>query len=175
MTNDFLQQKIGEIIYILGERNFNVIKDEAWQKYINEHQPFNEKQLNEFRLYMESLVEDFTELKESEQKDSAKTNIDKAIQILKDNGLKEIEICRFGIYYQYEVAGERINCCPLEWLGEENEKILGDRYDEVYEQLEEVLGFIDEDYIYDVLGYDDEGQNLLILTQNGFTTRTFSI
>jgi hypothetical protein len=171
MTNDFLQQKIGEIIYILGEHNFNVIKGEAWEKYINENQPFNEKQLNDFRLYIESLIEDAEEAKMTETKNETQKAVDAAIQILKEVGLKELEVCRFGIYRQYEVAGEKVSVYVMDEGTEEEEAALGDRWEELYELLE----FIDEDYIYDVLGYDDEGQNTLILTYNGFKQGSFSI
>ena len=175
MKEEFLQQKLGELIYILGERNFNAITSEFWQKHINEIQQFTPKQIEEFALWASELTIEVNEIEEARGKEEKQTNINKAIQILKDNGLKELEICRFGIYYQYELAGERVSVCPLEWLGKEAEEILGDRYDEVWETLDELLGFIDEDYIYDVLGFDDEGQNKLILTHEGFTTRTFSI
>lgn len=175
MKNKFLQQKLGELIYILGERDFNVIKPETWQLHINENKDFSDKQIQVFKDYLTELIKEANELAEAEQKDEIKSNVDKAIQLLKDNGLNQIHICDFGIYYQYELAGERISTCPLEWLGKEAEDILGDKYDEVHEQLDELIGWIDEDYIYGVLGYDDEGQNRLYLTQAGFTTKTFSI
>ena len=57
MTDKYLQQKFGELIYELGEINFNAIKDEFWQKHINENTPFNEKQLEAFRYFTLDLIE----------------------------------------------------------------------------------------------------------------------
>jgi DNA-binding transcriptional ArsR family regulator len=175
MNETFLQQKLGELIYLLGEHNFNAITPEFWNKHINKQETFTQKQLEEFALFVSELTVEVIEIEEEKPKEESRSNLDKAIQILKENGLREVEVCRFGIYYQYELAGERISVQSLEWLGAENEEILGDRYDDIHDELSECLGFIDEDYIYDVLGYDDEGQNALILTQKGFITRKFRI
>lgn len=175
MKNEFLQQKLGELIYILGERDFNVIKPETWQLHINENKDFSDKQIQIFKDYLTELIKEANELAEAEQKDEFNSKVDKAILILKEHGLKKIHVCDFGIFHQYELAGEEISINPIEWLGKEAEDILGDKYDEVHEQLEQLLGWIDEDYIYSVLGYDREGQNRLYITQKGFKTKTFSI
>lgn len=175
MKNEFLQQKLGELIYILGECDFNVIKPETWQLHINENKDFNDKQIQIFKEYITELVKKANKLAEAEQKNELQSKIDEAVQILKQHGLNKIHVCNFGIYHQYELAGEEISIDPIDWLGQEAEDILGDNYEEVWEQFEELLGWIDEDYIYRVLGYNREGQNRLYLTQSGFTTKTFSI
>ena len=51
MTNEYLQQKFGELIYELGEINFNAIKDDFWEKHINDNQDFNAKQLDSLRHF----------------------------------------------------------------------------------------------------------------------------
>jgi hypothetical protein len=61
MTNEYLQEKFKELIYELGEINFNAIKDDFWQKYINENQKFNEKQLECLRRFAEDFLEDLIE------------------------------------------------------------------------------------------------------------------
>ena len=66
MTNEYLQQKFGELIYELGETNFDAIKDDFWQKHINENENFNEKQLESLRHLAEDLIEH--ELKEITKK-----------------------------------------------------------------------------------------------------------
>ena len=66
MTDEYLQQKFGELIYELGEINFNAIKDDFWQKHINENKNFNEKQLECLRYFAEDLIEH--ELKEITKK-----------------------------------------------------------------------------------------------------------
>ena len=175
MKNEFLQQKLGELIYILGERDFNAITTEFWQNHINEHKPFNDKQIQEFKDYLTVLAEEANELAKTEQKDQIKSNTEQAINILKKYNINELLVCRFGIYREYELAGEKINVYPFDIYSSELEDIIGDDFDDVYEQLSELLYFINEDYIYDVLGYDEEGQNELYLTQTGFKTKTFRI
>ena len=66
MTDEYLQQKFGELIYELGEINFNAIKDDFWQKHINENVPFNEKQLESLRYFAEDLIQhELSELAET--------------------------------------------------------------------------------------------------------------
>lgn len=57
MTDKYLQQKFAELIYDLGEVDFNAITTEFWQKYINENTPFNEKQLESLRYFAEDLIQ----------------------------------------------------------------------------------------------------------------------
>jgi Fe-S cluster biosynthesis and repair protein YggX len=57
MTDKYLQQKFGELIYELGEIDFDAIKNEFWEKYINENTPFNEKQLEALRYFALDLIE----------------------------------------------------------------------------------------------------------------------
>ena len=58
MTNEYLQQKLGELIYILGEVNFNFIKNDVWEKHINNNEKFNDKQINEMKSYLEDFLFD---------------------------------------------------------------------------------------------------------------------
>ena len=66
MTDEYLQQKFGELIYELGEINFNAIKDDFWEKHINDNQDFNVKQLDSLRCFAEDLIKH--ELKEITKK-----------------------------------------------------------------------------------------------------------
>ena len=66
MTDEYLQQKFGELIYELGEINFNAIKDDFWEKHINDNQDFNAKQLDSLRHFAEDLIQH--ELKEITKK-----------------------------------------------------------------------------------------------------------
>ena len=43
MTDDFLQEIFPSLVYDFGEVNWNIITKEAWDKYINNGQKFNEK------------------------------------------------------------------------------------------------------------------------------------
>ena len=58
MTNKYLQQKLGELVYLLGEIDFNFIKNEVWEKHINNNEDFNEKQIQEIRDYLEDFLFD---------------------------------------------------------------------------------------------------------------------
>jgi hypothetical protein len=89
----------------------------------------------------------------------------KAIQLLKDNNIEELEVCNFGTYRQYELAGEFISIYILDDC---------DLEEDLYEELSNLLDFIDEKYIKK-LGFWKNGQNTLILTQEGFKTGTFTI
>jgi Fe-S cluster biosynthesis and repair protein YggX len=60
MTNELMQQKFGELIYMLGEIDFQMISSEAWDKYINQNQPFNETQLKELREWTKDLLAKLT-------------------------------------------------------------------------------------------------------------------
>jgi hypothetical protein len=99
--------------------------------------------------------------------DKNKQNVEKAIQLLKDNNITELEVCNFGIYYQYELSGEKISCYVLDDCELEDEELV--------EELFDLLKFINEKYIFKTLKFPDEGQNTLILKQDGFTYKTFSI
>lgn len=98
--------------------------------------------------------------------DKKQLNVEKAIQLLKDNNIPELEVCNFGIYYQYELSGEKISCYVLDDCELE---------EELSEELFELLKFINEKYIYKTLKFPDEGQNQLILKQDGFTYKSFRI
>lgn len=83
-------------------------------------------------------------------------------KILKEKGIKKLTLCSFGTYYQYEMAGTRIRPDILDVY--EEEKLT----EEEAENLIELLTFIDdEDFIYKKLGFPDEGQNRLVLTDKG--------
>lgn len=55
MTEQFLQEKLGELIYILGEKDFNCITERFYDKHINHCLPFNEKQITEFKMFLNDL------------------------------------------------------------------------------------------------------------------------
>lgn len=101
-----------------------------------------------------------------DKSDKNKQKVEKAIQLLKDNNIPELEVCNFGIYYQYELAGEKVSCYVLDDCELE---------EELAEELFDLLKFINEKYIYKTLKFPDEGQNKLILNKDGFTYKTFSI
>jgi hypothetical protein len=61
MTNDFLEEKFKELIYIFGEINFNIIKAESWDKLINEDEKFNEVQLNDLRHWVKDFLDELTD------------------------------------------------------------------------------------------------------------------
>lgn len=166
MRTEFLQQKLGEFIYILGEHNFNFIKPEIWEKHINQNEDFTEKQIQEFGDWVKSLKEDIKDEEEEVLKETAKTGFDAARELMKENGLKELKLGKFGIYRQYEMAGERVSFYLLDDI---------DMEEELWEKFESLLSFLDEDYIIDTLGYDEEGQNELWLTLEGLEVREFWI
>ena len=60
MTNELIQQKFGELIYMLGEIDFQMISSEAQDKYINQNQPFNETQLKALREWTKDLLAKLT-------------------------------------------------------------------------------------------------------------------
>lgn len=62
MTNEYIQQKLGELIYILGEVNFNFIKNDVWEKHINNNEKFNDKQINEIKSYLEDFLFDINKI-----------------------------------------------------------------------------------------------------------------
>lgn len=53
-----LQEKLGELIYDLGERDFDAIKNNFWNKHINKGEKFTDKQIETFELFIEELIED---------------------------------------------------------------------------------------------------------------------
>jgi len=61
MTDEFIQQKFKELFYMLGEEDFNVIKNESWDLYINKNHPFNDKQLEELRIWLKMLLDESTD------------------------------------------------------------------------------------------------------------------
>jgi hypothetical protein len=61
MTNQFLEQKFKELIYEFGEINWDIIKTESWDEYINNEKPFNEKQLEGLRLFIKDLLDCLTD------------------------------------------------------------------------------------------------------------------
>lgn len=61
MTNEFLEQKFKELIYDFGEINWDIIKAESWDKYINKEEPFNEVQLRNLRSFVKDLLDCLTD------------------------------------------------------------------------------------------------------------------
>ena len=92
--------------------------------------------------------------------------IKKAVDLLKKYNLKELEVCRFGTYTQYEVAGEFIDINLLEHEEELEE--------DLYFKLLKELSFVNKSFIKS-LGLYESGQNELWLTENGFEKRHFNI
>ena len=95
-----------------------------------------------------------------------KAKIEKVIKLLKEHNLKELEVCRFGTYTQYEVAGEFIDINLLEHEEELEE--------DLYFKLLKELSFVNKNFIKS-LGLYESGQNELWLTENGFEKRHFNI
>ena len=63
MTNEYIQQKFSELLYELGECNFDVLSSEAWQTYVNGNKKFSEKQLQILKEFAEDIVQqELTEL-----------------------------------------------------------------------------------------------------------------
>ena len=61
MTNKFLEQKFKELIYDFGEVNWDIIKTESWDKYINNQEPFTEKQFEDLRHFVKNLLDCLTD------------------------------------------------------------------------------------------------------------------
>ena len=63
MTNEYIQQKFSELLYELGECNFDILTSEAWQTYVNGNKKFSEKQLQILKEFAEDIVQqELTEL-----------------------------------------------------------------------------------------------------------------
>ena len=99
----------------------------------------------------------------------------KAIEILKVNNIEKINVCNFGIYYQMELAGQRISVSNSLLCDLDDDLNNDDLYEEVFHELYGLLNFIDEKYISDVLKYSIDGQNTLVLTHDGFTCEEFDL
>jgi hypothetical protein len=65
MTDEFIEQKFKELFYMFGEEDFNVIKNESWDLYINENHPYNKKQLEELRTWLKGLLDELTDKSKS--------------------------------------------------------------------------------------------------------------
>ena len=61
MTNQFLEQKFKELIYHFGEVNWDIIKTESWDKYINNQESFTEKQFEDLRYFVKDLLDCLTD------------------------------------------------------------------------------------------------------------------
>ena len=61
MTNDFIEQKFKELIYEFGEIDFDMIKKESWEKYINRNEKFNEEQIKTLRNFVKQFLDDLTD------------------------------------------------------------------------------------------------------------------
>ena len=53
-----LEKRFKEILYCLGERDWDILTTEAWDKYINQDTPFNEKQMEDIKYFVDLLLED---------------------------------------------------------------------------------------------------------------------
>ena len=58
VSDKFLEENLGSLIYILGERNFDCIKKEFWHEKCNENKPFTQEQLDDFRGFLVSMFDD---------------------------------------------------------------------------------------------------------------------
>lgn len=56
-----LEKRFKELLYCLGERNWNILTDEAWDKYINQDTPFTEKQMDDLKHFVLNLLGDRVE------------------------------------------------------------------------------------------------------------------
>lgn len=102
--------------------------------------------------------------------DKQKENIKKAAKILKNAEVEELELYNFGIYFQYEMAGKKINPYLLDEYT--NEKLS----DEDYDTLTELLSFTASRTFIDKLGFPNEGQNTLFFNNKGnFNYKIFSL
>lgn len=61
MTNQFLEQKFKELIYLFGEVNWDIIKTESWDQYINNQESFTEKQFEDLRHFVKDLFDCLTD------------------------------------------------------------------------------------------------------------------
>lgn len=110
-----------------------------------------------------------------------KQKIEKIKEILQKNKLTNIKVCNFGIYYQYELAGQKVDIEVLDDINlkpNEVEVFVGKSEDDIkykikkitieeVNELKNLLSFINKKYIYNTLNFDDEGQYSLILKNDG--------
>lgn len=61
MTDEYLEQKFKELIYDFGEINWSIIDKDAWQKFINKDERFNEQQLKDLRGFVKDLLDELTD------------------------------------------------------------------------------------------------------------------
>jgi len=61
MTDEYLEQKFKELIYHFGEINWSIIDKDAWQKFINKDEKFNEQQLKDLRFFVKDLIDELTD------------------------------------------------------------------------------------------------------------------
>ena len=53
-VND-LEENFRTLLYDLGECNWRILTPEAWDKYINRHEPFTEKQIQDIKDFLVRL------------------------------------------------------------------------------------------------------------------------
>lgn len=58
ITEEFLQQKLGELVYILGEKDFNCLTEKFYDKHVNHCIKFNREQVLEFKMFIADLLAD---------------------------------------------------------------------------------------------------------------------
>jgi hypothetical protein len=68
MTDKFLEEEFKTLLYNFGEINWNILTPEAWDKYINKDEPFNETQLEELRSFVKNFLDFLTDKPEKESK-----------------------------------------------------------------------------------------------------------
>jgi hypothetical protein len=58
MTNELLERNFKTLLYDFGEINWSILTDDAWSRFINKDEPFNEKQLENLRQFVNDLLEE---------------------------------------------------------------------------------------------------------------------
>ena len=58
MTNDLLERNFKTLLYDFGEINWEVLTECAWDRFINKDVPFNEKQLENLRQFVDNLLDE---------------------------------------------------------------------------------------------------------------------
>lgn len=61
VSDELIESEFKTLMYDLGEINFDCIKSEFWDKWINKDVPFNDKQLETFRAFTKSLYTNILE------------------------------------------------------------------------------------------------------------------
>jgi hypothetical protein len=58
MTNELLERNFKTLLYDFGEINWGILTEGAWDRFINKDIPFNEKQLENLRQFVDDLLDE---------------------------------------------------------------------------------------------------------------------